>query len=133
MRAISSVLPPSLFLRIPLYIFFNMLLCLYWLAYIPLDIPDPIERVRRDLNDASLMSEVRRCYIYSDEDPMVDFHDVELHASEAARRGFTVQSEKFHGSGHCAHVRVGSGARYWDVVRNTWLDAHGGGDGSPVA
>ena len=120
MRALSSVLPRSPWLRIPLSLFFYIVLALYWLAYIPWGIPDPIERVRRDLNDASLMSEARRCYIYSEEDPMVDFHDVDAHASEAVHRGFAVRQEKFPGSGHCAHVRVGDGVPYWAAVRNLW-------------
>lgn len=129
MRALSSVLPRSLWLRVPLYVFFYILLSLYWLAYIPWGIPNPIERVRRDLNDASLMSEVRRCYIYSEEDVMVDFHDVEDHASEAIDRGFSVRKEKFHGSGHCGHVRVGDGSQYWNAVRHLWDGAAAVGSG----
>lgn len=97
MQTLSSVLTRSLWLRIPLYLLFlpsllHLALSLYWLAYIfAWSITDPIERVRWDLNNARLMSEARRCYIYSEEDPMVDFHDVEAHASEAVHRGFTVQ------------------------------------------
>lgn len=125
MRALSSVLPRSLWSRIPLYICFYILLSLYWLAYIPWGFADPIERVRRDFNDASLMSEVRRCYIYSEEDVMIDFHDVEDHAHEAVARGFAVQKAKFQGTGHCAHVRIGDGIQYWNAVRTAWNGAAG--------
>jgi hypothetical protein len=69
-------LPPYV---IPLDVFFCIFLFLYWLAVHPLGHPRP-DRARRDLHDDSLMSEVRRYYIYSKEDPMVDFHDVEDHA-----------------------------------------------------
>lgn len=127
MRALTAALPRSLWSRIPLYICFYILLSLYWLTYTPWGFADPIERVRRDFNDASLMSEVRRCYIYSEEDSMIDFHAVEDHAREAVAGGFAVQKAKFQGSAHCAHVRIGNGARYWNAVKSVWDGRAGAG------
>ena len=51
---------------------------------------------------------------------MVSSDDIESHALEARERGFIVSTEKFKGSGHCAHIRVGEGIRYWAIVRELW-------------
>ncbi|KAK3938859.1 hypothetical protein QBC46DRAFT_264508 [Diplogelasinospora grovesii] len=63
--------------------------------------------------------EVRRTYIYSKEDKLVDYRDVEEHAADAKQKGFSVRKEEFIGSAHVAHVRKDEG-RYWRVVRETW-------------
>ena len=60
-----------------------------------------------------------RCYIYSKEDEMVSWENVEEHAAEAEGRGWRVRRELFVGSGHVAHARVDSG-RYWGVVQRVW-------------
>jgi len=64
--------------------------------------------------------EVRRTYIYSEADALVDWRDVESHAAAAVENGFRdVRLEKFEGSMHVAHARADEG-RYWRVVRETW-------------
>lgn len=63
-------------------------------------------------------AEVRRAYIYTPSDPLIDFRDVERHAAEAKTEGFSVALEKFVGSAHVAHVRKDEG-RYWEIVRRT--------------
>ena len=67
-----------------------------------------------------MQGETKRCYLYSEIDPTVGWHDVEAHTQDAAEKGFVVQSEKFEGSGHCAHIRVGGGRRYWAIVNSLW-------------
>lgn len=71
---------------------------------------------------ASKGVEVRRTYIYSREDRLVDFRDVEEHAAEARRKGAVageVRAERFEGTAHVAHVR-GNEDRYWKVVKESW-------------
>jgi len=66
--------------------------------------------------------EVRRTYIYSEADALVDWRDVESHAAAAVEKGLpsaNVRLEKFEGSMHVAHARADEG-RYWRVVRETW-------------
>ena len=70
-------------------------------------------------NHRERQREVRRTYIYSELDVMVDFKDVEAHAHEAEKKGFSVHLEKFDGSAHVAHVRKDE-ERYWRVVQTTW-------------
>ena len=119
--ALSSALPKSQPLRLLLLLLIYLVVGMYWATTIPFGIPDPIERIRQALNDKELMkSELCRCYIYSESDSMVDWHDIEDHAADAAEKGFIMQSEKFEGSGHCAHARVAGGTRYWAIVDHLW-------------
>ena len=123
--ALSSALPKSQPLRLLLLLLVYWVVGIYWLTSRLFRIPDPIERVRRGLNDKELMkSESCRCYIYSESDAMVDWRDIEDHAVDAAEKGFSVQREKFEGSGHCAHARVAGGMRYWTIVDRLWQANH---------
>ncbi len=64
--------------------------------------------------------EVRRAYLYSRGDKIIPAEDVEEHAAEATRNGFTVASmAEFPGSAHVAHLRTDP-ARYWLTVRDAW-------------
>ncbi|ERT03431.1 uncharacterized protein SPSK_09526 [Sporothrix schenckii 1099-18] len=65
--------------------------------------------------------EVRRSYLYSDEDKIILSKDVEEHANEATGLGFTVdQMAKFPNSGHVSHARSDP-ERYWRIIKDTWL------------
>ncbi|KAI1177718.1 hypothetical protein F4777DRAFT_541076 [Nemania sp. FL0916] len=65
--------------------------------------------------DGGNAAEVRRVYIYSRSDALIDYRDVEAHAAEAESRGFSVALERYEGSAHVAHVRRDE-RRYWDIV-----------------
>ncbi|KAH8166374.1 hypothetical protein CIB48_g1853 [Xylaria polymorpha] len=69
----------------------------------------------RDVGDGGNAAEVRRVYIYSPGDALIDYRDVEAHAAEAESRGFSVALERYEGSAHVAHVRKDEG-RYWEIV-----------------
>lgn len=115
--ALSSALPSFAPARLLLLLLIYSVISIYWVVFIPFGIPDPIECLREILNTRTVMQgETKRCYIYSETDPMVGWLDVEAHAQDAADKGFLVQSEKFEGSGHCAHIRVNEGMRYWAIV-----------------
>lgn len=119
--ALSSALPSFPPARYLLLLLIYLTVIIYWVLFIPFRIPDPIEHIRQDLNSRIVMQgETKRCYIYSDTDPMVRWDDVEAHAQDAAKRGFVVQCEKFEGTGHCAHARFGGGMRYWTIVNDMW-------------
>lgn len=121
--ALSCALPNFLPTRLLLLVLVYVLLSIYLVVHVPPGVPDPIQRLRLDLNDqAVIQKEKKRCYIYSETDPMVEWRDVEAHARDAARKGFVVQYEKYDGSGHCAHLRVGGGSRYWTIVNTLWQD-----------
>ena len=50
---------------------------------------------------------------------IVEPGDVEEHADEAERLGYTVAKEKFLTSGHAAHV-IQDPKRYWSLVQTLW-------------
>ncbi|KAK3386743.1 hypothetical protein B0H63DRAFT_140417 [Podospora didyma] len=84
--------------------------------------PGPLARMAAAQNDAAKWKgrEVRRTYIYSEADHLVDWRDVEAHAGDARLKGFEdVRVERFNGTAHVAHAR-GDQERYWRLVRETW-------------
>ncbi|KAK4451145.1 hypothetical protein QBC34DRAFT_58569 [Podospora aff. communis PSN243] len=64
--------------------------------------------------------EMRRLYVYSEEDKLVGWGGIEAHAKEAKERGYKVRMEKFVGTGHVAHARGETEGRYWDLVKGIW-------------
>ncbi|KAJ7284406.1 hypothetical protein C8J57DRAFT_1119285 [Mycena rebaudengoi] len=63
-----------------------------------------------------------RLYIYSKADDMVDWTDVEKHASRSAEQGIDVRRLRFDDSAHAAHIRQHP-EEYWAAVVKTWDDA----------
>lgn len=64
-------------------------------------------------------AEVRRTYIFSEEDALIRASDVRAHAAAARRAGFTVREELFKGTAHVAHARY-EPERYWAIAKETW-------------
>lgn len=62
------------------------------------------------------LREERRVYIYSSNDALTAYKDVELHAAEAKDKGFSVALEKYVNSAHVAHLRMDE-TRYWNTVK----------------
>lgn len=119
--ALSSALPKFLLAHLFLQFWIYIVVSVYWVACTSFGIVDPVERLRQAMNSQTIMgTEIKRCYMYSEVDPMVWWQDIEDHAQEAVERGFVVQLEKFEGTGHCAHVRLGGGMRYWAIVNTLW-------------
>ncbi|OAA55183.1 DUF829 domain protein (PaxU) [Cordyceps fumosorosea ARSEF 2679] len=85
--------------------------------------PDALEVVRRRLNAPPPPGDGkgcgRRCYIYSEEDEMIGWEDVEEHAREAGRKGWSVELVKVDGSGHVGHLRRDPDG-YKAAVERTW-------------
>lgn len=107
--------------RLAIRVFVNCLFAFYWVTHVPWGRPGYLDRTWLAQNNrAANSAEVRRAYIYSEEDALVDYRDIEEHAASAVQNGFTVAPlEKFVGSAHVAHVRVDE-ARYWAIVKSTW-------------
>lgn len=84
--------------------------------------PDVISSARQTINDVSLLKATNinnvptRCYIYSDADDLVDYRDVEKHASESGASGWVVRCERFQGSPHVGHMRAAPD-RYWGIIK----------------
>jgi hypothetical protein len=113
-RAFSQALPPWASPLVHIVVLF------LWVYYRGLGGWDPLRANMTGLLSSGLLAcEVRRTYIYSEDDEMVDWHDVEAHAAEAAKLGCNVRLEKFVGSKHVAHARLDPD-RYWNAVKETW-------------
>ena len=118
------------YLRLPSSLAVIIVLCIHWLLVTSSLFENPIEIIRRGLNDEHVARETKRVYIYSDVDRMVHWQEVEDHAADARSKGFAADLERFEGSGHAAHVRVGGGERYWQIVKDLWSESSKGIDKS---
>ncbi|KAJ5670745.1 uncharacterized protein N7477_006108 [Penicillium maclennaniae] len=123
MRAFSFALPRMWILRLISKSFLWLSLVLIKMIQTIRRSSDPIGLARRVINDASLVQAVNpkgvltRCYIYSDADDLVDFRDVEKHASESEASGWLVRRELFEGTAHVGHMRA-EPDRYWGIVKS---------------
>lgn len=98
---------------------------LYALVFVVFQFENPGSRLRRLLNDPSLLGSTPRLYLYSKGDAIVDFHHIHEHAEEARCRGYAIVREvSFEKAPHCALLNEDSG-RYWGAV-----SAHISGDGA---
>ncbi|OHF02474.1 hypothetical protein CORC01_02169 [Colletotrichum orchidophilum] len=92
----------------------------FWLFHVPLGRVGFFGKMWAALRQKALLgSERRRAYLYSKEDEMIYWADVERHADESAEVGFKVRKERFDGSQHVAHAKLDS-SRYWGLVRDVW-------------
>ncbi|RAK91629.1 indole-diterpene biosynthesis protein PaxU [Aspergillus costaricaensis CBS 115574] len=122
-RAFSFGLPKNVILKWVGRLLLGCMLLVMFGVRLVVGSEDGVSKGRRLLNDKSVVGErVRRCYVYSEGDGLVEWRDVEEHAREAERvfgdddGGGLVRREKWgRGSGHVEHMRV-DGRRYWRVV-----------------
>lgn len=124
-RAISTTLPPSPVIQILGAFLVHIYLVFLTLLRIFLGHESKVAKARRELNDEKVFGKkVPRLYIYSAEDEMIFWKDVQDHAEEARKKGFEgVYALPFQEGRHCAHV-LKDEARYWGAVEK--LVAGGG-------
>ncbi|CAI6098876.1 hypothetical protein V2G26_001983 [Clonostachys chloroleuca] len=68
--------------------------------------------------------DTRYLYLYSKEDDLVGYKDVEKHAAEARQRGWQAETEMFNGSPHVMHMRQFPD-QYWKAISTSWDKAIG--------
>lgn len=84
--------------------------------------------LRRMLLETFDDSEVKRLYLVSKGDEVVNWEAVLGHAGEAKAKGFQVKSVVFERGEHCA-LPVENGVRYWNEILGLWnRDSSGGGE-----
>lgn len=122
MKAFSYALPRMWILRLiskgVLYFFL-----VFWkLVHFVTCRADPVRLARKVINDPFLVYPanaervMRRCYIYSDADELVDWREVEKHADESEAKGWVVRMELFKGAPHVGHMRADPD-RYWGIIK----------------
>lgn len=84
-----------------------------------------VEEMRGWLNDAEIVDRgAKRLYVYSEEDRLVGWRDVESHAMEAEGKGVVVRRLRFEGTPHVQHV-IREEERYWRAVVELWESRRG--------
>ncbi len=79
-----------------------------------------VEDLRTELNDPALFgTSACRFYLYSREDEMVRWQDVERHLREGREKGFVADGVRFDAGPHCALAMVDE-ERYWNSVQRAW-------------
>ena len=118
--AMAVSLPKNPILRFLGVMTLRVLYLFFILAYELSRRVDWVRRMRAFLNDPAYLDTTgRRLYIFSQEDPMVDWRDVVSHAEDAKSKGYESEMEIFKGSGHCSHMLL-DGQKYWGLVKQTW-------------
>jgi hypothetical protein len=119
-RAFSVGLPKNIIAQVLGVFILRIMLGLYLLGYSLSGKEDVVEVARRSLNDKTLLDlDTPRLYVYSVADDMVAWQDVEEHAKDAKKLGYTVDMEKYQDSGHAAHMLVDQ-EKYWRAVQRLW-------------
>jgi hypothetical protein len=79
-----------------------------------------VKDLRDILNEPSTFGSMpRRLYIYSKEDVMVGWGEVQSHLQDAQNRGYAVGQVRFEQGPHCGLV-MEDPTRYWDAVKKFW-------------
>lgn len=76
-------------------------------------------------NEELCEKSARRLYLYSKEDDIIYWEDVEKHAAQARQRGYQVDMDMFEGTPHVGHMRQHP-EQYWGAIRKTWTEAVAG-------
>ncbi|EKV05115.1 DUF829-domain-containing protein [Penicillium digitatum] len=77
----------------------------------------------RILNDQSCVTtDSSRVYLYSKEDEIIGYRDLEAHVAHAKTLGYSVDLEMFEGSSHVGHMRLHP-EQYWNKVSSSWKQA----------
>ncbi|KAL2129558.1 hypothetical protein VTI74DRAFT_7607 [Chaetomium olivicolor] len=64
----------------------------------------------------------KRLYLYSKEDDIICWEDIEKHAADARQKGWSVSAEIFEGTPHVGHMRAHP-EKYWAVIAAGWKEA----------
>ncbi|CAI7638413.1 unnamed protein product [Penicillium glandicola] len=77
----------------------------------------------RIINDKSCVTtDSSRVYLYSKEDEIIGYKDLEENVAHAKTLGYSVDLEMFEGSPHVGHMRLHP-EQYWNKVSSSWKQA----------
>lgn len=82
-----------------------------------------VDRFRRTLLSPQFLpwgsEHTPRLYVYSQNDELVGYDDVEEHVADARRAGYRVETDFYTRSAHVAHMRNDPN-RYWTAIESLW-------------
>ncbi|KAK4183775.1 hypothetical protein QBC35DRAFT_507305 [Podospora australis] len=74
------------------------------------------------VNDPTLSdANAKKLYLYSKEDDIIYYQDIERHAADARTKGWDVTLEKFEGTPHVGHMKAHP-QQYWDAISKAWAE-----------
>jgi hypothetical protein len=74
------------------------------------------------INDESLsVKSAGKLYLYSKEDDIISWKDIEEQAADARSKGYDVVCEVFEGTPHVGHMKVHP-EQYWGAIEKRWTD-----------
>lgn len=77
------------------------------------------------MNDTKYeVASARRLYLYSKEDELIHWGDIEGQAAVARTAGYEVDTTVFTGSGHVSHMRADP-EKYWAAIQFAWKKSLG--------
>lgn len=75
--------------------------------------------VRAVNNEQFEVPDAKRLYMYSKEDDLIGWEDIETHVAESRELGRKADTEMFSGSGHVGHMRKFP-MQYWGAIQRAW-------------
>ncbi|RFU26948.1 hypothetical protein B7463_g9385, partial [Scytalidium lignicola] len=84
----------------------------------------PLFSVNAINNELLQSKSASRLHLYSKEDKIIWWEDLEAHAAGATRKGYVVDCVLFEGSGHVGHMRMWPD-KYWGSILRAWRDTTG--------
>lgn len=119
--SLRQSLPRAPLPRMVLGFVLGTVLCIMHLGMLVLPGPDVYDSMRAQMNDTTAaVKGIRRCYIYSENDEIIGWEDVEEHAKDAQRKGWSVEQVKFQGSTHVGHLKQDP-EMYRQAIVRTWV------------
>jgi hypothetical protein len=77
--------------------------------------------VKATNSDVLTVKTASRLYLYSKEDAIINWEDIESHAGAAAGKGYRVDRKIFSGSPHVGHMRHWP-EEYWKAILQAWIN-----------
>lgn len=121
--ALRMSMPKQTYIQLSMKLLLFIILGALWLIHRIFRLENAVDHLRRLLNDPHVSSlATKRSYVYSKQDQLVRWQDVESHAEEAEKRGYDVVREEFGASAHVSHMRMDA-VKYWSGVERVWGEA----------
>ncbi|CAJ2499801.1 Uu.00g026540.m01.CDS01 [Anthostomella pinea] len=89
--------------------------------------PSGIYSAKAFVNNSMATTRALRLYLYSKEDEIIYWEDLEAQAAIARKGGYTTVLEMFEGSPHVGHMRVHP-EQYWEAIARCWKVSMESGD-----
>lgn len=121
-NAFTTGMSKAWYVRLPVMAVFGILITVFFTLPEVFGKKNLANTMRDNLNSIEpeyVSKEARRCYIYSDTDALILDTDIEDHAKQAEERGLKVDTFKFVGTAHVAHMKSDP-VKYWAVVEKAW-------------